>query len=85
MNCLVDCIEKLFCHEPFSSQPSSKCLIRGPGTRAKVTACMFDRLPVSHASRSSGEFIKSDGKMEREKGRAAPEYIVDQTALHEAE
>lgn len=43
------------------------------------------RLPVSHASRSSGEFIKPDGKTkEREKGRAAPEHIVGQAALHGA-
>ena len=54
-------------------RPLSKCLIRGPGARAKVTARVFaGRLPVSHASRSSGEFIKPDGKRWRNAKKEEP-------------
>jgi len=43
---------------------------------------MFEYLPVSHASRSSGEFIKPDGKIEEcKKGIVAPEYIMGRTVL----
>jgi len=56
-------VENSCCHKTFSSRPSNKCLIRGPGAPAKVTTRVFaGRLPVSHASRSSGEFIKPDGR-----------------------